>query len=112
MKEINEDDIILFIKEQKQEVADNGFSKRVMRRLPSHKHAITTWVDVALTAACLCLFAALGGFDFVRDTLNHFMACVNAHAIGHLLSDTKLMLACAIAVVSLTITYFYNTEEG
>ena len=112
MKEMNKDSIELFMKEQKQEVADHGFTKRVMRRLPSHQHAITTWVDMALIAVCIGLFFAVGGLGFVHDLIGHVKDLVHTHSIEHLLSDTKLLVTCAIIAVSLTLTYFYTTEES
>ena len=112
MKEMNEDSIELFMKEQKQEVADRGFTKRVMRRLPSHQHSVTTFIDVALIAVCVCLFLVFGGLGLIHSLIGHVMAFVQTHTMEHLLSDPKLLITCAIIIVSLTITYFYTTEEN
>ena len=112
MKEMNEDSIELFMKEQKQEVADRGFTKRVMRRLPTHQHSVTTFIDIALIAVCVCLFLVLGGLGLIHSLIGHVMAFVQTHTMEHLLSDPKLLITCAIIIVSLTITYFYTTEES
>ena len=53
-----ENDIVLqFLKEQKQDIPDNGFSSRVMRNLPDRKtHRL---VVLGRIWSCVCIFAAL-----------------------------------------------------
>lgn len=59
-----------FLTENKQEIADNGFSRRVMKQLPSNgRKTWNHWSETA-TAVCVTLFIATGGLQAVWNGLS------------------------------------------
>lgn len=70
--EDNERLIEQFLKQNRQEIADDGFTERVMRGLPERKPQYdwlpTIWNAVMMTLA-LVLFIVFGGVSLVKDAL-------------------------------------------
>lgn len=70
--EDNERLIEQFLKQNRQEIADDGFTERVMRGLPERKPQYdwlpTIWNAVMMTLA-LVLFIVFGGVGLVKDAL-------------------------------------------
>lgn len=70
--EDNERLIEQFMKQNRQEIADDGFTERVMRGLPERKPQYdwlpTIWNAVMMTLA-LVLFIVFGGVGLVKDAL-------------------------------------------
>ena len=66
----NDDKLLTsFFAEHRQEIADNGFSRRVLRHLPDRSHHLAQmWTACCFTLA-LVLFVALDGVQLVLDTL-------------------------------------------
>ncbi len=58
-----------FFSEQKQEVKDNGFSRRVMRNLPGRNHRLIQVWGTVCTVLCVILFFAFGGLQATISTL-------------------------------------------
>ena len=48
-----------FFGEQKQEIEDNGFSRRVMRNLPGRNHRLVQVWGAAFALVCVFLFLTL-----------------------------------------------------
>ncbi len=72
MEKIDEDIIIRFMHEQKEEVKDNGFSHKVMRHLPK-QHRWVNWIfNILCTALCLYLFYLLNGVEILYNTLKEY----------------------------------------
>ena len=58
-----------FFAEHRQEIADNGFTRRVMRRLPDRSNRLAQiWTALCFTLAAV-LFVALDGIELIGDTL-------------------------------------------
>lgn len=66
----NDDKLIAsFFAANRQEIADNGFTRQVMRHLPDRTHRISqVWVTFCFTLA-LALFFVLDGLQLVLDIL-------------------------------------------
>ncbi len=67
-KNIQNDDVMLtqFFAEQRQKIADNGFSDRVMRQLPQRaKRFNRVWTAVC-AAAAVAFFVLFNGLDELR----------------------------------------------
>lgn len=66
----NDDKLLAsFFAEHRQEIADNGFSRRVMRHLPDRVQRLSQiWTTFCFTLA-LVLFIAFDGLQLVLDTL-------------------------------------------
>lgn len=78
----NDDKLIIsFFAANRQEIADNGFTRRVMRHLPDRTHRISQmWVTFCFTLA-LVLFFVLDGLQLVLDTLREtFMVAAHSEA--------------------------------
>lgn len=58
-----------FFAENRQEIADNGFSRRVMRRLPNGlNHLASLWTGLCFVLAVV-LFVCMDGLQLIGDTL-------------------------------------------
>ena len=66
----NDDKLLTsFFAEHRQEIADNGFSRRVLRHLPDRsRHLAQIWTAFCFTLA-LVLFVSLDGVQLILDTL-------------------------------------------
>ena len=70
-----------FFGEQKQEIEDNGFSRRVMRNLPGRNHRLVQAWGAACAVVCVILFFTLGGLQATISTLREvFVSMVQQSA--------------------------------
>lgn len=101
-----------FFEQHKQaQLEDNGFTERVMRRLPQEYSRMVMlnriWTAVC-TAASVALFVMADGFTLVKNVATNFLA----DAMGSLLSvSTSPASAAMIVTGALAIGYvaLYNT---
>lgn len=65
------DDILVqkFFSENRKEIEDNGFSRRVKRHLPEHYRRISTLWNIGIGAVAVFLFYYLGGVQLMMNTL-------------------------------------------
>lgn len=61
------DPVARFLKENRREVPDGGFTERVMEQLPRRYERIALTIRVVGAVAAVALFVALGGVDVVVD---------------------------------------------
>lgn len=98
---MEKDDKLLeqFFADNRQEIADNGFSRRVMRRLPDYSHRLSQiWTAFCFTLA-LVLFITLDGLQLILDTLRE--ALNGAIQSGATELDLKSLLIAAIVLLYL-----------
>ena len=70
MTEIDNDKLLKdFFAENKREIADNGFSRRVMHHLPDRSNRLARLWTVFVMAVGATLFVTLGGLEAVWETL-------------------------------------------
>lgn len=70
MTEMNDKLLEEFFSEHKQkEIADNGFSRRVMKNLPDRSLRISRILTTCCGAIALILFFALGGLEVICSVL-------------------------------------------
>jgi len=97
------DDKILrtFFGEKKQEIADNGFSVKVMRRLP-HKEAKTGWI-----APVFALIGFLITFALVdmREVAREIFIALSGIPFYYLLGGFML-----IPIVTMLVMYVYKRD--
>lgn len=77
------DDILIkrFFAEQKQTIKDDGFSRKVMRRLPSKAYRYSRiWSTICIVAALL-LFVACHGLKQLVNALDVVLRTVPTHGI-------------------------------
>lgn len=96
MTENNDKLLENFFVGQRQEVADNGFTRRVMRRLPHRSNCLAhLWTAGGFTLAAV-LFVLLDGVQLVWDTLRETFTTTIEN--GMMQTDPKSL---AVAVVVL-----------
>lgn len=66
----NDDTLIeKFFASNRQEIADSGFTRRVMRRLPDHSSLLARVWTVCCCALAVVLFVSLNGIELIGNTL-------------------------------------------
>ena len=95
--EDNERLIMDFMKQSRQEIADNGFTERVIRRLPESKSQ-RDWLpevwNVVMMVVAVLLFVALGGVSLVKNALIQFLDSAMTQGI-----DMRWMLILMVSFV-------------
>ena len=88
-----------FFADNRQEIADNGFTRRVMHRLPNHSHRLSQiWTAFCFTLA-LVLFVTLNGLQSILDTLREtFNGAIQSGATE---LDLKSLLIAAVVLLYL-----------
>ena len=98
MKEVDNDKILSnFFTENKQDIADNGFSRRVMRRLPDRSYRLARLWSAFVAAVATVLFIWLGGLEAAWGTIKEvFIGMIN-HGTTSL--DPKSMIIAAVVLL-------------
>lgn len=86
-----------FFSENKHEIADNGFSRRVMRHLPDRSNRLTHIWTVFVLAIGTALFFWLGGLGAVWGTLREVFISMINHGTTTL--DPKSLLIAAVVLL-------------
>jgi hypothetical protein len=82
---------------QKQEIADNGFTRRVIRHLPDRRKRLATlWMMVFCSLCAIILFFALGGIEIITGILHETVASIVRG--GSNLDLKSLFIAVAVLV--------------
>lgn len=58
-----------FFADNRQEIADKGFTRRVMRRLPNHSSLLARAWTVCCCVLAVVLFVSLNGIELIGNTL-------------------------------------------
>ena len=85
---INEQKLKSFFKENKSEIPDNGFSKRVLHHLPTRKSVFPQVVMLICVVAGLSLTVAVAGFSTIQTQL---LSLIDAVAHLQIPSATSIM---------------------
>lgn len=98
MKEVNNDKILRnFFAESKQEIADNGFSHRVMRHLPDRSYRLARLWTAFVMAVAAVLFIWLGGLEAAWGTIREvFIGMIN-HGTASL--DPQSMIIAVVVLL-------------
>lgn len=101
MTENNDKLLENFFAENRQEVADNGFSRRVMRHLPNRSNRLARlWTAGGFTLAAV-LFVLMDGLQLIWDTLRETFTTTVANGMEQ--ADPR-SIAIALGVL-LFLTY-------
>ena len=98
MTEIDNDKLLRdFFAENKQEIADNGFSRHVMHHLPDRSNRLARiWSAFVMTVAA-ALFVWLGGLEAAWETIREvFIGMIN-HGTSSL--DPKSIIIAAVVLL-------------
>lgn len=100
MKENNNDKLLRdFFAENKQEIADNGFSRRVMRRLPDRSYRLARIWSALVTALAAVLFIRLGGLEAAWETIREVFVSMIQQGATNL--DPKSMIIATVVLLFL-----------
>lgn len=105
---VDKDDILLkdFLQANKQEVADNGFSRRVMNRLPERRAVLLSYVLTAVSLVlAVALFYVQGGVGIVSNALREVFQNISFSGNLSTLNGTEPWTLAVVAVVLLFMGY-------
>ena len=105
---VDNDDILLkeFLQENKQEIADNGFSRRVMTRLPEVRVQILSYLLTILTAIlATVLFFTQGGVSLLGGALREVFQNISFAGSFSSLQGIEPWTVAVAAVVLLFMGY-------
>ncbi|MBR3716921.1 MAG: DUF5056 domain-containing protein [Bacteroidaceae bacterium] len=108
MDMVDNDDILLkdFLQANKQEVADNGFSRRVMNRLPERKAQLLSYLLSAVSIVlAVVLFFVQGGVGLVGSALREVFQNISFSGNFSSLNGTEPWTVAVVAVVLLFMGY-------
>lgn len=99
------DPVARFLREQRREVPDHGFTRRVMHCLPRRREHLTWAVPLAGAACAIGLFVALGGFgavlawseDIARSLLAQDWSNPRLQAVGILMLGLSVVGLCHLS---------------
>lgn len=106
----NRDDVLVrrFFEENRMEMPDNGFSRRVMRRLPDRAVRINRIWTAACFAAGILLFVRNKGLTVLSECLKDALGNV---VFQDFLLQNPLLLVFSLIVVVLTGCYSLVVSE-
>ncbi len=86
-----------FFNDNRQEIEDNGFTRRVMHRLPSHSRRLSQiWTTFCFTLA-LVLFVSLNGLQLILATLRETFTSAIENGATQL--DPKSLIVAGIVLL-------------
>lgn len=98
MTEIDNDKLLRdFFAENKQEIADNGFSRRVMHHLPGRSNHLARIRSAFVMTVAAVLFVWLGGLEAAWGTIREvFISMINHGTTG---LDPKSIIIAAVVLL-------------
>lgn len=91
MTKTDDNAISMFLKEQKQEIPDNGFSRRVMRSLPDRSNRLNKiWCGICIIIS-IGLFFIFNGFEVIFNILREIFTSSMSHSFSALNQQTLLL---------------------
>lgn len=90
-----------FFKENKREIEDNGFSRRVMNHLPDRSNRVAHIWSAFVLAVSGVLFVALGGLEATWSTLREVFTGMIQHGATEL-DPKSLMIATVVLLILAT----------
>ena len=105
----NDDRLIeQFFAENKHEIADNGFSKRVIQALPDHRNHSVKVLNAITIAACIILFTLADGWQIVWGNLQGFF--IAAIKTGAVEIEPMALIASGVVLVGLLYSKIMSME--
>ncbi|MDR0961490.1 MAG: DUF5056 domain-containing protein [Mediterranea sp.] len=99
MTEIDDKLLKQFFEENRQEIADDGFTHRVMRRLPDRSKRIAQIWSFLTFALAAYLFYVMGGVTLAWETLRETFSTIMEHTSEQ--ADPRIFLIAALVLLVL-----------
>lgn len=97
MTELNNDKLLRdFFSEGKKEIANKGFSRRVIHNLPDHESRVAQWWTTLIAVICVVLFFSLGGLQAAFSTLREVLIGMIQHGSTTTIDPRSLIIASAV----------------
>lgn len=105
-----DDDILLkqFFNENRQEIADNGFTERVMKRLPGRANRLSNILMAVGVILAVILFFVLDGLGAILGTLREVFVSMSLNGIENL--DLKSLAIAGGVLLFFGIQKIYSME--
>lgn len=98
----NDDQLIKsFLLSRKQEIADNGFSRRVIRRLPEKAERLSDILSVTCTILCCLLFYVFNGFEILYGIICEIVTSQACQLTGDINFQSLIIGAVVLAVIGI-----------
>lgn len=102
MKETDDNLVRTFFAEHKQEIPDNGFSRRVMRRLPYRTGLLIKVWSIFVTVLAIILFLAFDGFQAIVGAVRDIFVVLVQHGAASGI-DLKSLIIVALVFMFLGV---------
>lgn len=98
----NDDQLIKsFLLAGKREIADNGFSRRVIRRLPERAKWLSDILSVTCAILCCLLFYVFNGFGIIYGAICEIIASQSFHLTEDINFQSLIIGAVVLAVIGM-----------
>lgn len=87
-----------FMQAHKHEIADNGFSRRVMRRLPTQAKVLSDVLTAICVVLCATLLYVFDGVNVILDSLHSFFQYQMWSLVSNNFNLSTLLPALAVLV--------------
>ena len=105
LQELSMDDELLvqqFLDENRKEIADHGFSRRVMRHLPGRADRLNRLWTIVCCALCVVFFIVIRGWDILTNTLQRLVKTLPASDFCFV---SPLAIAMSMFIIVLGLSY-------
>ncbi|MBO4825692.1 MAG: DUF5056 domain-containing protein [Prevotella sp.] len=110
LSEQDEQMLEMFFSDQRTEIQDHGFSRRVMRQLPSRGNKLSRWWTVLCTIVGVAFFIFIRGWEQLANALTVAVRTVPAQDVFHLTPIT--ILVAMFVLVFMALARQVETEIG
>lgn len=108
MTELDDKILKQFFEENKQEIADDGFTRRVMKSLPDRNLKIFNILTAAVTVIAVIVFLLFDGILIVLNVLRQLFTAVIETGATHL--DLKTIAIIAAVLLFWGVRKIYSME--
>ncbi len=111
MTENDEQLLMRFFDEQRQDIADNGFTQQVMRHLPARTMRINRWWTVLCWAIGIAFFFLVDGVGQLRQVASSLFSDVLSVFSSINLPFLNIVIVSIVLLVFLTIEVYRLAED-
>ncbi len=101
MSKTNDQLISKFMQSHKQEIADNGFSRRVMHRLPTRAKVVSDMLTCIVIVASCILFIVFDGASLIYEAIIPALRQSSAQLVDNLNFQTLIPIVVVITYLGI-----------